>query len=84
MAAVFSTQGQYEKGLKWLERALAGRQKSLGVHHPDTLHAVSNMAFVFGQQRQYEKALEWYERTLVAREKALGVNHLDTLNTVNA
>ena len=37
MASIFGKQGQYEKALEWYQRALAGKEKALGVDHPDTL-----------------------------------------------
>jgi len=79
----FSRHGRYKQAVELYERALAGREKALGVDHPDTLSTVHNMAFVFGKQGHDEKALEWYERALVGEEKALGVDHPDTLTTVN-
>jgi len=64
IALVFDNQGQYEKALEFYERALAGRQKALGVDHPDTLTTVNNMASIFGNQGQYEKALKLYQQAL--------------------
>ncbi|KAF8446930.1 hypothetical protein BGX38DRAFT_1093717 [Terfezia claveryi] len=83
IALVFDIQGQYEKALECYRRALAGREKALGVDHPDTLTTVNNMAGVFGDQGQYKKALKWYGRALAGREKVLGVDHPGTLTTVN-
>jgi tetratricopeptide (TPR) repeat protein len=42
--AVYDNQGDYSKALEWYGRALAGREKSLGNDHPDTLTTVNNMA----------------------------------------
>ncbi|KAF8418345.1 hypothetical protein EV426DRAFT_577675 [Tirmania nivea] len=64
-------------------RVLAGKEKALGVDHPDTLTTVHWMASVFLEQGQYDKALEWYGRVLAGVQKALGVDHPDTLTTVH-
>jgi len=40
MALVFNSQGEYDKALKWYQRALDGQEKSLGKDHPSTLTAV--------------------------------------------
>ena len=78
MALVFNTQGQSDKALKYYERALAGRQKSLGVDHPDTLTTVHNMELSYDSQGQYDKALKYYERAFLGRHTRLGGNHPDT------
>ena len=65
MALVFDNQGQYDKALNYCERVWAGREKSLGVGHPDTLTTVNNMAFLFNSQGQYDKALKYYERAFL-------------------
>ena len=70
MAVIFANQGKHDKALEWYGRALAGREKLLGVGHPDTLWTVYGMALVFGRQGQHDKALEWYSRALTGTEKA--------------
>ena len=75
MALVFDHQGQYDKALKYYERALAGREKSLGVNHPSTLSTVHNIASVFESQGQYDQALEYYERAFLGKCSRLGGEH---------
>ena len=65
MALVFDNQGQYDKALENYERALAGKEKSLGVGHPDTLTTVNDMALVFKEQGQYGKALKYLLRASI-------------------
>lgn len=43
MASVFYNQGGYEKALGCYQRALEGREKTLGEEHPSTLTTVHNM-----------------------------------------
>ena len=47
IALVFSKQRQYDKALEWYERALAGKEKALGVDNPDTLTVVHSIAMGF-------------------------------------
>jgi tetratricopeptide (TPR) repeat protein len=75
--------GNYRGALEWYQRALDGKEKTLGKNHPSTLNTVHNMASVFLKQGEYEKALEWYQRALDGKEKTLGKDHPFTLDTVN-
>ena len=61
---IFDRHGRYKQAGELYACALAGREKALGVDHPDTLTTVNCIALVFNNQGQYEKALEWYERAL--------------------
>ena len=79
---VYWRRGWYGKAMEWYGRALAGREKALGVDHPDTLTTVHNMASVYKSQGQYDKALEWYGRALAGREKSIGTNHPRTQTTI--
>src|SRR5947208_15125339 len=83
LAVVFHKQGRYDDALEWHERALAGKEKTLGKDHPSTLDTVNNMAVVFHKQGRYDDALEWYERALAGKERTLGKDDPSTLDTVN-
>jgi tetratricopeptide (TPR) repeat protein len=83
MGIVFDNQGEYGKALEWYQRALDGKEKTLGKDHPSTLDTVNNMALVFSNQGEYGKALEWYQRALDGKEKTLGKDHPSTLQTVH-
>jgi Tfp pilus assembly protein PilF len=48
-------------------------EKALGVHHPDTLRSVSNLAAVLQYQGKYDKAEKLNRRALEGRKKELGV-----------
>lgn len=80
---VFDNQGKYDTAMQWYERALAGREKTLGKDHPDTLTTVHGIGLVFTNQGKYNEAMEWYKRALGGREKALGKDHPNTLATVD-
>jgi tetratricopeptide (TPR) repeat protein len=75
--------GDYRGALDWYQRALEGKEKTLGKDHPDTLSTVNKMAVMFQSQGDYGKALEWYQRALEGYEKTLGKEHPSTLGTVN-
>ncbi|RVD84000.1 uncharacterized protein DFL_005767 [Arthrobotrys flagrans] len=83
MALVFKNQGKYDEAMQWYERALSGKENTLGKDHPSILNTVNNMASVFKNQGKYDEAMQWYERALAGKEKALGKDHPSTLDTVN-
>jgi len=79
---VFDNQGDYGNALKWYQRALDRKEKTLVMNHPSTLTTIHNMASVFDKQGEYDKALKWYQRALDGREKSLGMNHPVTARIV--
>ncbi|KAK6356063.1 hypothetical protein TWF718_000437 [Orbilia javanica] len=82
IASIFSNQGKYDEAMQWYERALSGKEKILGKHHPSTLDTFNDIARVFVNQGKYDEAMQWYERALAGREKTLGKDHPSTLDTV--
>ena len=72
-----------DKAMELYQRALAGREKSLGPDHPDTLTTVNNSEGVFFIQRKNDDAKELYQRVLAGYEKSLGPGHPYTFTTVN-
>ena len=66
----------YEKALEYYERALKGKEKTLGKTHPNTLSTVYNIAIVYNDGlKDYEKAEEFYRRALEGYEAQLGKDH---------
>ena len=65
------------------ERALAGRERTLGADHPDTLMTVGNLAIVLAKQGKLDEAQAMFEREKAGKERALGADHPNTLDTVN-
>ncbi|OBT60492.1 hypothetical protein VE03_10079 [Pseudogymnoascus sp. 23342-1-I1] len=53
---VLEKQGKYEEAEAMQRRALEGREKVLGVEHPDTLTSVSQLGSVLEKQGKYEEA----------------------------
>ena len=56
MAIVFDSQGQYEKALECYERALAGREKALGVDHPRTQNTLRSLINLYQSAGQTDRA----------------------------
>jgi tetratricopeptide (TPR) repeat protein len=65
------------------ERALQGREKTVGAEHLSTLDTVNNLGALYEDQGLLDKSEAMYERALQGREKALGAEHTSTLNIVN-
>ncbi|KAK6356806.1 hypothetical protein TWF718_001147 [Orbilia javanica] len=83
IALAFQLQGRYDKAIQWYQRAIAGREKILGVNDPSVFHILNNMALVFFRQGKYDKALQWFQRALISKEKTLGKHHPSTAGTVD-
>jgi tetratricopeptide (TPR) repeat protein len=63
--------GEYAEALEWYDKALAIREKVLGLEDPSTATTYSNIALVYYEQGEYAKALEWNEKSLAIKEKIL-------------
>ncbi|MBN1208161.1 MAG: serine/threonine protein kinase [Myxococcaceae bacterium] len=72
---VLSELGHYEEARQKYERALALREKVLGLEHPLVTPSLNNLATILGEMGRYEEALRMHERALAIREKALGPQH---------
>jgi len=59
-------------------RALNGKEKVLGVEHPDTLVSVHCLAYLFHAQERYNDASVLYLRALEGFSKTLGPDHPTT------
>ena len=63
-------------------RALEGREKVLGLEHPDTLTSVSQLGSALLKQGKYDEAEAMHRRDLEGLEKVLGLEHPNTLASV--
>jgi Tfp pilus assembly protein PilF len=63
-----SRQGKYEEAEAMHRRALKGREKVLGLEHPDTLASVNNLGVVLERQDKYEEAKTMHRRALEVKE----------------
>ena len=80
---LYSDQGKLQEAEEMYERALAGKEKALGLDHMSTLDTVNNLGNLYKDQGKLKEAEEMYQRALTGYEKALGPDHASTLNTVN-
>jgi tetratricopeptide (TPR) repeat protein len=63
LALVLQDQGKYGEAEEMNRQALTGREKKLGVDHPNTL-IVSNLGLVLQDQRKYKQAEEMNRQVL--------------------
>ena len=61
---------------------LDARNRILGVEHPDTIHAMANLASTYQHLRQYTDAEKLEIQVLDARNRILGVEHPDTMSSM--
>jgi hypothetical protein len=63
---------------------MEARKMALGVHHPDTLTAMSAVAGTLHEQGEVEEAFLLHGEVLSARRMVLGPKHLDTLMSASS
>ncbi|KAL4759686.1 uncharacterized protein BDW70DRAFT_161387 [Aspergillus foveolatus] len=80
---LYANQGKLKEAEEMYQRALAGRERTLGPDHTLTLDTVNNLGNLYSDQGKLKAAEEMYQRALAGREKALGPDHTSTLETVN-
>jgi tetratricopeptide (TPR) repeat protein len=71
--------GEYGKAERHLRRNLKIRRDFLNPEHPDTLHAIHNVALLLSSTNRTAEAEELYRGNLAARLRVLGPEHADTL-----
>jgi tetratricopeptide (TPR) repeat protein len=80
LAALYGSQGVYNKAEPLVLRALAIREKVLGPDHPDTAGSLNILALVYFSQGAYTKAEPLFLRALEILQTVLGPNHPATIN----
>jgi tetratricopeptide (TPR) repeat protein len=75
--------GLYDTAATVHSRALAVREATLGIDHPDTLTSRSNLAAACRDAGRTSEAIALDETTLRLRTTTLGPDHVDTLKTRN-
>jgi tetratricopeptide (TPR) repeat protein len=66
-----------------LERALAIKEKTLGLDHPSVATGLDNLAGLYYKQGKYAQAEPLCQRALAIDEKALGPNHPGVATDLN-
>jgi len=78
-----SKEGKYDEALVLAERALAIREKALGLDHPDVASSATALANLYYFKADQTRAEPLHQRALAIREKALGLDHPDVSNSLN-
>ena len=60
LAALYRSQGKYDKAEPLYVECLAKRKEILGDDHPDTLSSMNNLAGLYRSQGKYDKAEPLY------------------------
>ena len=73
----------YPKEAETLQvKVLDTRNKILGVEHPDTIHAMGNLAKTYGSLGKYKEAEKLETQVLYGMNRILGVEHPDTIRAM--
>jgi tetratricopeptide (TPR) repeat protein len=83
LGVLFCDQGRLAEAEAMCQRALAGKEKALGLEHLLTLDTVYSLGVLFWNQGRLAEAEAMYQCALVGYEKALGPEHRSTLTTVH-
>jgi broad specificity phosphatase PhoE/Tfp pilus assembly protein PilF len=65
------------------QRALVGKEKSLGPDHTSTLDALHTLGNFYENQWKLQEAEEMYQRAVVGLERVLGPDHTSTLDALH-
>ena len=80
--AIYRAEKKYAEAEPLYVRALAIREKTLGLDHPDVATTLNNLGALHDAQDHYEQAEAYYRRAIAIREKALGPTHIETAATL--
>lgn len=76
---------EYPQAERAVQRALALRERALGLMHPDMAISLNTLAILYRVQGRYTEALPCFQRALAIREQTLGPTHplvAQSLNTL--
>ncbi|CAF4623456.1 unnamed protein product [Rotaria sp. Silwood2] len=83
LGVVYHGLGEYSKAIKFYERALDIKEKTVPPNHPDLAASYNNIGLVYDNMGEYSKALSSYERSLEIKKIALPPNHPDFAQSYN-
>ncbi|CAF4085820.1 unnamed protein product, partial [Rotaria sordida] len=83
LARVYDDMGENSKALKYYEKNLEFKQKTLPTNHPHLATIYNQIGNVYYNMGEYSKALSSYERSLEIRKIALPPNHPDLASSYN-
>ncbi len=67
--------GQYGEAERFLQQALARRERYFGLMHPETATSLNNLGNLSFAQGKYSDAEQFQRRALAIREQSLGTDH---------
>ena len=80
----FKRQCKWEDAKKMLERANAGREKTLGIDHPDTLRSLGDLAYILGEMGDLDSAEKMHRKELEFCERNRGPDNHRTLASLES
>ncbi len=72
LGEVLNDQGKYNEAESYYRRALAIREKQLGLHHPDTANSYNNLSHLLYRMARYAEAEPFLRRALEINTATLG------------
>jgi tetratricopeptide (TPR) repeat protein len=75
IAWIYHYQKNSSEALKWYQKALAIREKVLGMNHPHTADTYEGIASTYGDMGDYSKAIEWYQKAYRSYLDIFGEDH---------
>ncbi|CAF4410907.1 unnamed protein product, partial [Rotaria magnacalcarata] len=76
-------QGKYPEAVKFYEKSLEIKRKTLPEHDASLATSYNNIGLVYDNMGEYSKALEFYEKSLKIREISLPPTHPDLAQSYN-
>ncbi|CAF3996694.1 unnamed protein product [Adineta steineri] len=76
-------QAEYQEAIKYYEKSLAIKEKTLPPNHFQFAVSYNDMGVVYFNVRNYSKALSSHEKALAIRQQSLPSNHLDLAMSYN-
>jgi tetratricopeptide (TPR) repeat protein len=77
LGRVTNEKGDYDSSLKWFEKSLEIKIRTLKPDHPNIANTHNSIAIIHQRKHDYTRAVESYEKTLVIWKKVYGEDHPD-------
>jgi tetratricopeptide (TPR) repeat protein len=81
MGVWLSSQGQLNESKAFLEKAVAGNEKVLGIDHSETWKSLLNLSMILQRLEEYEEAEKLIQKVIERQSKLLGPDAAPTLIT---
>ena len=74
------TDGRYDDGRRFAERAVAIAEQVLGPAHPLVARLLHHVAYYYSQKEDFPASIALYDRAIAISESTLGAEHPQTIN----